>query len=307
MISVIVPLYNKRQSIVTTLDSVLSQTYTNFEIIVVDDGSTDGSGDIVKSIQDARIKYYYKENGGVSSARNFGVGKTQSDLIALLDGDDLWQPEYLEEMMSLIDMTPEAALWGSGYAFQHDINGKMDVPDLCISNGFKGYVENYWSVAKHNTLFTSSSVIINKNAFNSVGGYNESLVRGEDIDLWFRLALKYKVSFVNTPLVVYRLQAENRSNSNLVDPNKCLIWNLEGYKEYEQTNPNFKQALDGWRMAHVANCLRGESCEIVDVRPILKDVDLSQHSFIWKILKKMPVCMAHVVYNWYLNLKIIVR
>lgn len=303
MISVLIPLYNKSQSIATTISSVLSQTYTEFEVIVVDDGSTDGSGDVVLTIDDDRIKYFKKENGGVSSARNYGIEKAQNELIALLDGDDLWEPTFLEEMLSLIEFTPDAALWGAGYAFQYMDNGDYDIPDLTLSQNFVGYIEDYWSIAKDNILFTSSSVIINKNVIDAIGKYDEQLIRGEDVDLWFRIALHYPVAFLNKPLAIYRLQAENRSDVGVAESNKCLIWNLERFKKYELEMSKFKIAIDNWRMAHISNYLRGESCEITKIKPILKDMDLSRYSYIWTILKYMPECIIRYLYNWYCVLK----
>lgn len=303
MISVLIPLYNKSQSIATTISSVLSQTYTEFEVIVVDDGSTDGSGDVVLTIDDDRIKYFKKENGGVSSARNYGIEKAQNELIALLDGDDLWEPTFLEEMLSLIELTPDAALWGAGYAFQYMDNGDYDIPDLTLLQNFVGYIEDYWSIAKDNILFTSSSVIINKNVIDAIGKYDEQLIRGEDVDLWFRIALHYPVAFLNKPLAIYRLQAENRSDVGVAESNKCLIWNLERFKKYELEMSKFKIAIDNWRMAHISNYLRGESCEITKIKPILKDMDLSRYSYIWTILKYMPECIIRYLYNWYCVLK----
>lgn len=303
MISVLIPLYNKSKSIVATISSVLSQTYKDFEILVVDDGSTDGSGEIIQSIKDDRIRYFRKKNGGVSSARNYGIEKAQYDWIALLDGDDLWKPIFLEEMVEMIQRYPKAALYGSGYAFQHIDNGDYDIPDLTLPPNFVGYIESYWSIAKDNILFTSSSVVINKNVFKAIGKYDEQLVRGEDVDLWFRIALHYPVAFLNKPLAIYRLQAENRSNAVVIESDKCLIWNLERFKKYELSNSKFKIAVDNWRMAHISNFLRGDSCEVTKIKPILNKMDLSSFSYIWTIFKYMPECSIKYLYKWYIVLK----
>lgn len=307
MISVLIPLYNKSKSIVTTISSVLSQTYKDFEILVVDDGSTDGSGEIIQSIKDDRIRYFRKKNGGVSSARNYGIEKAQYDWIALLDGDDLWKPIFLEEMVEMIQRYPKAALYGSGYAFQYINNEDEDIPDLTLPKNFAGYVEDYWSIAKDNILFTSSSVVINKNVFDAIGKYDEQLIRGEDVDLWFRIALHYPVAFLNKPLAIYRLQAENRSNIGVAESNKCLIWNLERFKKYELSNSNFKIAVDNWRMAHISNFLRGDSCEVTKIKPILKEMDLSGFSYIWTIFKYTPECSIKYLYKWYITLKRFVK
>jgi glycosyltransferase involved in cell wall biosynthesis len=130
-ISVVIPLYNKQNSITATLQSVLAQTYTNFEVIVVDDGSTDDSANVAEAVLrectvygvEYKGKVIRKANGGVSSARNRGIHEAKYDYIALLDGDDLWDEHYLEEQVKLIQDFPEAKMWGVNYA---DIyNGKI--------------------------------------------------------------------------------------------------------------------------------------------------------------------------------------
>lgn len=107
MISVIIPLYNKQDCILKTIDSVLTQSYEDVEVIVVDDGSVDDSGAIVKSIGDSRVKYYYKPNGGVSSARNYGIAKSNGDWFMFLDADDEIMPEALSVFEQLMESYPK--------------------------------------------------------------------------------------------------------------------------------------------------------------------------------------------------------
>lgn len=116
-ISLVIPLYNKEDAILKTIDSVLKQTYSDFEVIVVDDGSKDNSLRVVQSIEDPRLRVIHKENGGVSSARNRGIREAKGDYIALLDGDDLWEPTFLEEQIRLIHDFPNAGMWGVNTAF----------------------------------------------------------------------------------------------------------------------------------------------------------------------------------------------
>lgn len=297
MLSVLIPLYNKRDSIKTTIESVLHQTFTDFEVIVVDDGSTDGSGEIVKSINDNRIYYVRKENGGVSSARNYGLKLVKSELVALLDGDDLWDSEYLEQMMALIGETPDAVLWGSGYRIQQTEEREAKVQVFSLPSNYRGYVNNYFDVACHNTLFTSSSVVLRKSVILKNGGYDESLIRGEDVDLWFRLALNGRVAFLNKPMVTYCWYASNRAMNKKVDKSKCLIWNLDRYKEYEESNEQFKHMLDCWRLAHIVNYLTGWSTEVFEITPLLKQMDLSKFGKRWRILKYTPHFLQRKMYS----------
>lgn len=211
MISIVIPLYNKAQSITRTLDSVISQTFTDYEIIVVNDGSTDGSGDVVEQYAanhpQTRFHLIHKENGGVSSARNAGIWAAFSEYIALLDGDDYWDKSFLEEQLKLIEDFPEASMWGVNYAF---VKGKNCTPcHQGLDDGFRGYVDNYFGTS-HNDLFCSSSVVVRKDAFENIGYYDERISSSEDLDVWYRIILKYPIVYYDKVLAYYNQNAENR-------------------------------------------------------------------------------------------------
>lgn len=187
MISVVIPLYNKEKSIAQTLESVLAQTYTDFEIIVVDDGSTDNSFEVVRSAiqpltHSSHIRLISKDNGGVSSARNRGIQEAKGEYIALLDGDDQWDKEYLTEQVKMINDFPKAAMWGINFA---ELNqGKLIRKlETGLPDGYRGYVENYFQMpTRVSDLFCSSSVVIRKDVFERVGMFDERLRYSEDID-----------------------------------------------------------------------------------------------------------------------------
>lgn len=211
-ISVVIPLYNKEKAIIATLQSVLAQTCTDYEIVVVDDGSTDNSLKVVHSFvnsftHSSVIKIIYKENGGVSSARNRGIKEANGDYVALLDGDDLWEPTFLEEQVKLIHDFPKAAMWGVNTAFIK--HGKCWKWQQGMGDGFRGYVENYFGT-KHNDLFCSSSVVIRREVFEKVGYFDERISSSEDLDMWYRIILKYPIVFYDKVLVYYNQDAENR-------------------------------------------------------------------------------------------------
>ncbi len=207
MFSVIIPLYNKEGSIRATLQSVRAQTFTDFELIVVDDGSTDDSFAVASKVKDERIRLIHKENGGVSSARNVGIKASQYPYVALLDGDDYWAPTFLEEQLALIEEFPEASLWGVNYAFV-----KGDKCEPCrqgMGDGFRGYVKGYFS-SSHNDLFCSSSVVARKDVFEKVGFFDERIASSEDLDMWYRIILHYPVVYYDKVLAYYNQNAENR-------------------------------------------------------------------------------------------------
>lgn len=206
-VSVVIPLYNKRNAITSTIQSVLDQTVQDFELIVVDDGSTDDGYSVVSSIDDPRIVLIHKNNGGVSSARNAGIKASRCPYVALLDGDDYWDPDFLKEQLALIEEFPEAGMWGVNYAFV-----KRDRCDPCyqgLGKGFRGYVDNYFSTS-HNDLFCSSSVVIRKDVFDAVGYFDERIASSEDLDMWYRIILRYSVVYYDKVLAYYNQNAENR-------------------------------------------------------------------------------------------------
>jgi len=284
---------------------VLSQTYQDFEIIVVNDGSTDDSEQRVLSINNDKIKLFTIPNQGVSAARNVGIEKSSNDLIALLDGDDIWDDTFLQEMVDFITEFPNASLYGCAYSFMN--NNNISTPNLGFEPNFKSYLDNYFVIAKNNTLFSSSSVVFRKHDFYEVGIFDENLTRGEDIDLWFRFALKRRVAYYNKPLAYYRLESENRAMNKFVSHDKCLIWSLKRYSSYEINNPEFKMMLDNWRLAHISNFMYRTTTEIDEITPLLKQMDLKNYSFLWTILRYTPRFLQRFVYFLWLKLRTIIK
>lgn len=207
MFSVVVPLYNKEISIQNTIQSVLKQTYQNFEIIVVDDGSTDRSSKRVGEIQDPRIKVVHQKNQGVSAARNRGIQEAKYEWIALLDGDDLWEIHHLEEVKKMMQRYPNEEVYVT--SFEYSDNRKMFKhprdTDIFI-------IKNYFKEAVRESLIWTSIIVINKKCFQNIGYFNTNLTRGEDMDLWVRLAKKYSIVKSSKVTATYRVDAENRTS-----------------------------------------------------------------------------------------------
>ena len=298
MISVVIPLYNKEISIVKTIKSVLEQTYKNFEIIIVNDGSTDRSWEIAKQIEDNRIRIISQSNSGVSKARNEGIKEAKYEFIALLDADDLWEPNFLEEMVLLIKDFPYSSLFGCTCTYIYP-NGQQTISNYGLQEGFRGYVENYFEIGIENTLFNSSSVVFNKNAFFEIGKYDEKLKIGEDMDLWFRFALNKRIAFINKPLTCYLLGAENRAmtKEKVKIKNECLIWNLEKYEKFELDNPMFKTFIDYWRYFQITDFLEGKRNEINEITSLLRKMNLNSFPFFWTIMLYSPQSFHHILYK----------
>lgn len=248
--SILIPLYNKQTAISKTLQSVLSQTYSNFEVIVVDDGSTDDSFAVAKKYIDERLeskgRVIHKENGGVSSARNRGIQEAKYDYIALLDGDDLWKPTYLEEQVQLIKDFPKAAMWGVNTAFIK--NNQTYKWEQGMGEGYRGYVENYFGT-RHNDLYCSSSVVIRREVFDKVGCFDEQISSSEDLDMWYRIILHYPTVFYDKILVYYNQDAENRVayDTNVRFPlTKDIKYYFDKHNSEFDRNPTFSHFMNNY-------------------------------------------------------------
>lgn len=200
MFSVVIPLYNKEQFIQRAVESVLSQNYTDFELIVVNDGSTDKSLEKLKDITDSRIKIINQENAGVGAARNKGIESASYDWIALLDADDMWAVNHLKELRKIIEAYPLSGMVSSQVSLQ-DTNTKLKASDVSINSNIREI--DYFKQASINlSIVHSSSVCINKKVFKEIGGFTSNKM-GEDLEYWARIALNYPVAISDVITAYY--------------------------------------------------------------------------------------------------------
>lgn len=205
MISVVIPLYNKEHSIRHTLEAVLEQTYQNFEIVVVNDGSTDNSVSEVEKVNDQRIRIITQENAGVSAARNRGIEEAKYDLIAFLDADDEWKPTYLETQMALVEKYPECNVFATNYEFRDtEGNVRPTILQRLPFNGEDGVLTNYFEVASHShPPMWTSAIMVRKTAIQEVGGFPVGIAAGEDLLTWAQLATRNEIAYSKKPLAAF--------------------------------------------------------------------------------------------------------
>lgn len=248
--SVIIPLYNKAPYVRKTVESVLGQTFGDYELIIVDNGSNDGSHEIVAAFTDHRIKIVrLEENVGVSNARNKGVAMASAPIVTFLDADDWWEPTFLEEMAGLIERHPDAGIYGTGYYIVK--NGKKRLAPIGVDEGFEEGEINYCAVYAKTLCMplTSISVAMPRAVFDETGGFKPHLKLGEDFDLWVRIALKHRTVFLNKPLSNYNQDVDvtYRGTHHLRDPKEHMLWNLGYLEPEEKTNADYKQLIDNLR------------------------------------------------------------
>jgi glycosyltransferase involved in cell wall biosynthesis len=211
--SVVIPLYNKGSHIADTLDRVLAQSFTDFEVIVVDDGSTDGGADTARAFGSERLRVIEQANAGVSAARNRGIDEARGDYIALLDADDMWTPDHLEKLDALIDAYPGRALYSCAHALirngTYHYKKQPDIEPFVADAA--GFFDEY---AKSFALVHSSTVCIPRLLFAQIGGFPVGITKGEDVYVWIRAALAGGIAYSSALCTYMNQDAENRSVLN---------------------------------------------------------------------------------------------
>lgn len=241
------PLFNKAPYVAKAIHGVLSQTYSDFELVVMDDGSSDDSfetaQDTIRGYGNCHI--YQQQNAGAGVARNNAVNLSRGEYLCFLDADDWWEPTFLEKMNGLILGYPEARIFGTNYYYVK--NGRRRV---CVANAETGYI-NYCQVYAETLQMPlwTGAVCIPRSVFDEFGGFRPHIKIGEDFDLWIKVALKYKVAFLNEPQAFYNQDSDAawRLVGKLHAPKAHMLWNLDYLEQEERTNPDYKRLIDALR------------------------------------------------------------
>lgn len=194
LVSVVIPTHNRASVVTRAVCSVLSQTYKNLEIIVIDDGSNDETVKVLSIFSDLRI--LTQENKGVSAARNTGIANSSGELIAFLDSDDEWLPEKIEKQVSLYDSKNKHFICHTNEIWMR--NGKA-VNQKKIHQKQGGY---FFDRAVERCLISPSAVILSRKLLDNVGRFDEEFEAAEDYDLWLRITSRYEVDFIDEPLII---------------------------------------------------------------------------------------------------------
>lgn len=238
--SVVITVYNKAAFIAATIDSVLAQTRQNFEIVILNDGSTDDSEKEILKIKDSRIRYFRQENQGASAARNKAIKLAENDYIALLDADDYWFPFYLEDQEKSIKAFPDEKVFAT--ALQQNTKGKIHEYSYSVPPGIRNPIKvNLFEASQLTPVLHSSSTVLHKSVFDKAGFYNPELKSGEDTDLYIRIGLHYKVVF-NPRIAAEYIVRENSlfQNTKSISEKDDFV----AYEKFEKDNPALKKFLD---------------------------------------------------------------
>lgn len=303
-LSIIIPLYNKAPYVRKALESVVSQTYKDWECIIVDDGSTDNSAaiceDFVRSLTPSlvhSIRLIHQPNAGVSAARNNGVAASKGEYICFLDADDWWEPTFLEHMAQLIADYPDAGIYATNYSYYKP--GKTHVA-LTLKTGNINYPQSYYQSGAM-PIWTGTTCMPRK-VFDEMGGFPLGVKLGEDFLLWAKTALHYPVAFCEKPLAYYNndVPATLRATRNLHAPECHMLFLLEPIEQVitqlqdEEVKHDWKSLLDKLRVSGLLEYWMDDRYHEVAAEE-LKKVDWSQQPSSASRTYKMPI--------WFLRTK----
>jgi glycosyltransferase involved in cell wall biosynthesis len=213
-VSVLIPAYRHRDFILAKLDSVFAQTFTDYEVIVVHDGSPDDTGQVLRPLAEmGRIRYFEQENEGQAIARNRGLAEAKGEFIAFLDDDDLWPPNKLQWQVDALRQRPEVSV----------IGGTCEVIDSAgefVGNGLKPGAVSFETLFRGNPFYSPGQTLIRSCVIREVGGFDARLRGTDDWDLWFRLARSYAILAEDIVALRYRVHSANASRDILT-----MLWN----------------------------------------------------------------------------------
>lgn len=242
MFSVVIPLYNKELSIKNTIQSVLNQTFQDFEIVIVNDGSTDNSLQVVQQINDSRIRIINKPNGGVSSARNRGIKESKYKWIAFLDGDDLWLENHLIEYKKALEKEPNINWLISGYTSV----AKNKSRDIIHMN--RGILENVFEDLQKGLSIHTSAVCIKRNLFQEYPDlfFREGLNNSEDREVWYKLCcIDKNPYYIDKSLSLYDVAVEGSLTKQIVATDKehflSMMDRIDNFEPYKKLNPSIQE------------------------------------------------------------------
>ena len=260
-ISVIIATYQRADMVSQAIDSVLAQTYTDYEIIVINHGSTDNTKQVLASFGDQITVIHQDFNtGSAADAQNVGIMAARGRYIAFLDDDDLWLPNKLEKQIAYLESNPKVGLVYSDTFFLED-QGVSSYTFGQINNLLP--FEQIWSLFVNCPIPTPSIVLVRRECLDEVGGFNATIGLAYDYDMWFRIIEKFPVYFLNEPLALYRKHAGSLSS----DPNNLemiLVSTLRAKEKAFSRNPHLQQLPPYFLDQHFYNAYLTLACFYIE-------------------------------------------
>lgn len=285
--SIVVPLYNKQNYIRKAVQSILDQTFKDFEIIIVDDCSTDGSFEIAKAIESRQISFLqHDKNKGLSAARNTGIRHSQTDFVVFLDADDFWKPSFLQHIYELTQKFPQASLFATSYTevfpdqklVSPSVNKNDLKPDEMV------LLEDFFARNNQQPIYNHSSLCVRKSFFETIGYYDEQINFSEDVDFNIRANYQSPLAFYNGIESFYVIYSENQITNSGISGK--TIPDLHKYLHWEDKNPKLKKYIDFERYVLAKHCrIAGRNSEY---KKLVGQINFDNLTFSQRILVRLP-------------------
>ena len=298
--SVVIPLYNKERHIARAVRSALGQDTRPLEVIVVDDGSTDGSAEAVRSLDSPDVLLVSQENGGASAARNRGIREARGEFVAFLDADDEWKPHFLSVIDRLRRACPDAGLYGTGYEVS-DGGPPLPITHPMYAHPWEGVIGDLFAALPLGAPFNSSCAAVPREVFDAAGLFREGERIGEDTDMWCRIALRFPVAFSSEVCAVYHRDADNRAYvGGRAMRASGYIETLDGALADPDTPAKWRRSLSILREdvelgALSSLVLAGQKKEALDVYKGFEWAHMADRARLWRRLNRLPAWVVRAM------------
>lgn len=285
--SIIIPLYNKENYIQEALKSILKQRFQDFEIIIVNDCSTDKSLEKAEEINSEKIRFiHHEKNKGLSASRNTGIRNAKAQFVVFLDADDSWQPQFLEKIKILVETFPEVSLFATSYVeiFPGNLEVHPSVNKSDLKKNEMYLITDFFARNNQQPLYNHSSLCLNKNIFDVIGYYDENINFSEDVDFNIRANSFSHLAFYNSDEVGYTIFSENQITTSNIKGKK--IPDLNKYLDLEKENPVLKKYIDFERYVLAKHCKLADNT--TEFRRLVQSIDFKNLTFSQRILIQMP-------------------
>lgn len=253
-VSIIMPLYNKEDLVLSSIASVQAQTFSDWELVVIDDGSTDAGPEKVAALGDKRIRLIRQANGGVSAARNRGIAEARCELLAFLDADDTWLPGFLQAIVVLARDFPQARWFATSYLIRHPRDGEYQARLNDLPAGFqRGVLDDYFAIAAVSDPPVNSSVVsAYRSVMKDIGGFPEGIASGEDLLTWARLAAHFPLAYDARALSIFEVSGIERRP----DPAQRVAEELASLQREFPQQRSLKDYLGLWNRMQAVMAMR---------------------------------------------------
>lgn len=294
--SVIIPLYNKEAYITETITSVLNQDFKSFEIIIVNDCSTDNSLSVIQQIKSPHIRVInHPENQGLSATRNTGISVAQGQLIGLLDADDLWEPDFLSSIYQLYTLFPNAHLFGTDYYEQFTFGKRRTNKTIDkAKEGTSFLIDDFFSSNLGQPIVCQSSLTIKKSVLDEMEMFDARIKYAEDVDFYINAFTKYTLAYCYKPLAIYRNDIPSQMTVSKISDKKYPDFN--SYSRLADNNPSLQKYLDFHRYSFAIN-LKMEG-EHTHAKKLISQINFKNINYKQRFLLHIPVVILRAIKNF---------